>query len=641
MFLVFSFVTLSVSAKDIVYVKSGSSGDGSSWANAFGNIQQAVDVAAKKGADVWVSKGIYKSDSSAVVFLKPKVNLYGGFAGTETSLAVRDTAKNQTVLDGNGKIRVIYQNNDFADTSSVVVDGFTIQNGYADYGGGAYLRKNTTINNCILRNNDARVYGLAVYVSYGKIKNSIICNNSSSNAYRTIYLYHSELDSCVVKNNTTYYGSGVFAEAYSSVSNTKIDSNKNTYYYYDSPVYLYNNSKLINCEIINNYGRNAGVYAYNNCFVKNCSISGNASTSNSVIHIEYYSKIEDTEIFDNKGTDYEIVYVYNSSSMNRCKVYNNVVDKNHNIVNILSSSSLSNSLIYGNKNVNASNSPLRIHNSKMINSTFVDNETGASYAVESYNSSVTNSIIVGTKFTKSFQSYLNLSGINAFLYSMIEGGVAGEGNITGSKRFAAFANPEKGDYSLSEKSYCINRGKDVDDSIDLLGKPRKQKGVVDMGAIESQYKIANVPSLGNVIYVKKGMNGDGSSWSSAFGDINEAIKIAACDGKKHQIWVAAGTYYGDTTSGISVICLEKGVSLYGGFAGTETSLAARDTAKNPTIIDGKGVRRVITQNYGFADSMAVVIDGFTIQNGKAADGGGMNINTNTTVNNCIIKANKA
>ena len=165
--LAISFSSLSMSAKDIVYVKSGSSGDGSSWSKAFGNIQQAVDAAAKKGADVWVAKGIYKSDSSAVVFLKPKVNLYGGFAGTETSLAVRDTAKNQTVLDGNGKIRVIYQNNDFADTSSVVVDGFTIQNGYADYGGGAYLRKNTTINNCILRNNDARVYGLAVYVSYG------------------------------------------------------------------------------------------------------------------------------------------------------------------------------------------------------------------------------------------------------------------------------------------------------------------------------------------------------------------------------------------------------------------------------------------------------------------------------------------
>ncbi len=640
-FLVFSFVTLSVSAKDVIYVKSGSSGDGSSWSKAVGNIQQAVDSAAKKGADVWVAKGVYKSDSSAVVYLKPGVNLYGGFDGNETTLAARDTAKYPTVLDGNGKIRVIYQNNDFADTSSVVVDGFVIQNGYADYGGGAYLRKNATINNCIIRNNAVKNYGLAVYASYGKIKNSIICNNSSSNAYRTIYLYHSELDSCVIKNNTAYYGSGVFAEAYSSVSNTKIDSNKNTYYYYESPAYLYNNSKLINCEVTNNYGRNAGVYAYSNCVVKNCSISGNVSSSNSVVHIDYNSKIEDSEVFDNEGVDYEIVYVYNSSSMNRCKVYNNVVDKNHNIVNILNSSSLLNSLIYGNKNVNASSTPLRIHNSKMVNSTFADNETGASYACEFNSVSVTNSIIVSTKFTKVFQNYLSLSGTNTFSYSMIEGGVAGEGNITGSKDFAAFTNPEKGDYSLSNKSYCVNRGKNIEDTIDLLGKTRKQGGAVDMGAIESQYDKANVPSLGKIIYVMKGSNGDGSSWKSAFGDISEAIKIAACDGKKHEIWVAAGTYYGDTVSGASAICLEKGVSLYGGFEGKETTLAARDTAKNPTILDGKNVRRVITQNYGFADSMAVIVDGFTIQNGNVANGGGAYLSTNTTLSNCIVKNNKA
>ena len=118
-FLVFSFVTLSVSAKDVIYVKSGSSGDGSSWSKAVGNIQQAVDSAAKKGADVWVEKVVYKSDSSAVVFLKPGVNLYGGFVGNETSLAARDTATNPTVLDGNGKIRVVNQEKDFADASEI------------------------------------------------------------------------------------------------------------------------------------------------------------------------------------------------------------------------------------------------------------------------------------------------------------------------------------------------------------------------------------------------------------------------------------------------------------------------------------------------------------------------------------------
>ena len=639
-FLVFSFVTLSVSAKDVIYVMSGSSGDGSSWRKALGNIQQAVDLAAKKGADVWVAKGVYKSDSSAVVFLKPGVNLYGGFAGTETTLAARDTAKNPTVLDGNGKIRVVNQEKEFADASAVVVDGFTIQNGTADYGAGVYLRKNSMINNCIIKNNIAADCGLAVYAYYSKIKNSLICNNSSSKGYGTVYLYESQMDSCIVKNNSMYEGSGIYAYSSSVISNSIIDSNRNIYKYGASPVYLYS-SKLINCDVKNNYGRNGGIFAYSYCVIKNCSISNNVSTSNSVVHIEYNSKIEDSEVFDNEGVDYEIVYVYNSSSMNRCKVYNNVVDKNHNIVNILSSSSLLNSLIYGNKNVNASYTPLRIHNSKMVNTTFADNETGASYACEFNSVSVTNSIIVGTKFTKSFQNYISLSGTNTFSYSMIEGGAAGVGNITGSKNFAAFTNPEKGDYSLSEKSYCINRGKDIEETADLFGKSRKQGGAVDMGAIESKYEKASVPSLGKVIYVKKGSNGDGSSWTSAFGDISKAVKIAACDGKKHEIWVAAGTYYGDTISGASAICIEKGISLYGGFAGNEKSLAARNSAKNLTILDGKNARRVITQNYSFADTMAIVVDGFTIQNGTATNGGGVYLNDNTTISNCIIKANIA
>ena len=45
--LALSFVALSASAKGVLYVKSGASGDGSSWNNAMGNIQQAVDSAAK------------------------------------------------------------------------------------------------------------------------------------------------------------------------------------------------------------------------------------------------------------------------------------------------------------------------------------------------------------------------------------------------------------------------------------------------------------------------------------------------------------------------------------------------------------------------------------------------------------------
>ena len=637
--LAISFSSLSMSAKDIVYVKSGSSGDGSSWSKAFGNIQQAVDAAAKKGADVWVSKGIYKSDSSAVVFLKPKVNLYGGFAGTETSVAVRDTAKNQTVLDGNGKIRVIYQNNDFADTSSVVVDGFTIQNGTADNGGGAYLRKNTTVSNCIIRNNKASKYGSAIYASSAVIKNcQIICNAYLNYLYYTVRLSNCVMDSCVVKNNKSYYYGAIYAESNSQISNCEIEGNGSAYYNNGYRGSYFNATKINNCKFVNTNGAGACVELANSSVMSRCLFEGNVNVDTHVISINGNSLAEDCQILSNKTTS-NVLYLYNGK-INRCTINGNTTSARILSMNY-SSSSATNCLICNNNCSSTSYEPIYMYDRAVIsNCTFVNNETKHGNFLYIYNSTLKNSILVGNKTNGNHSGFFNLGGTNTIKNNMLEATFV-DGNIDGSMAYAAFTDAENGDYSLSANSYCINAGEEVSDSLDLYGKARKQGGTVDMGAIESAYTKAPVlQKCGDIIYVKSGSKGDGTSWMSAFGDIQQAIFAASADRKKHQIWVAAGTYYGDTTLS-TVVNLAQGISLYGGFAGTETSLAARDTAKNPTIIDGKNQRRVITQNYGFADSMAVVVDGFTIQNGAAANGGGLNITANTTINNCIIKSNKA
>ncbi|MBP5480387.1 MAG: DUF1565 domain-containing protein, partial [Paludibacteraceae bacterium] len=633
MILALFFVTFSSLAKSVIYVKSGANGDGSSWSNAFGNVQQAVDLAAETGADVWVAKGVYKGDSTAVVSLKPNVSLYGGFAGTETSLSVRDTAKNPTVLDGDHIIRVISQVDDFADTSAVVVDGFTIQNGMAANGGGVFLKKNTTISNCILKNNGADTVGLAIYAKNAKIKNCIICNNSSNEVPWTIYLLQSEMDSCVVKDNAVKSGSALFGE-FSTISNSVIDSNKNIDWDVNPPVFL-NNSKLVKCVVKNNYGQNAGVRASNNSEITGCTFSKNTSTANSVIHIETSSKIEDSKIFDNEGFYFEIIYLIGSSSMNRCEVFNNVVDRDYCIVNIRNNSTLSNSLICGNMNREYVNSPLVLFHSSMVNTTFADNETSALYAADITGSTVTNSIIVGTKFTGKFESHLKLNETNNITYSMIEGGADGEGNIDGNRWGAAFVNPSNGDYSLSKTSLCLNAGTDVADSVDLNGNVRKQMSAVDMGAIESSF--SGRAFTGPVVYVKAGAEGSGSSWEDALGDISQAITLASAMRKKPQIWVAKGSYYGDTTRPYA-ITLSAGVSLYGGFTGTESSLEERDLVRNVTIIDGESKRKCVIQTYDFADSLAIVVDGFTIRNGYGKNVGGVVAKTkkNTTFRNCIF-----
>ncbi|MDR0507746.1 MAG: T9SS type A sorting domain-containing protein [Dysgonamonadaceae bacterium] len=102
-------------AKTIYYVKEDGVGDGSSWNNASGSIQDMIDRAVA-GDEVWVAAGTYfptmQTDAddvrSKTFLMKNGVHLYGSFAGTETAIAQREKENswawmftNQTFLSGN------------------------------------------------------------------------------------------------------------------------------------------------------------------------------------------------------------------------------------------------------------------------------------------------------------------------------------------------------------------------------------------------------------------------------------------------------------------------------------------------------------------------------------------------------------
>ena len=158
-------------AAQVLYVDADARGadDGTSWADAFPSLQEAL-AAATAGMEVWVAEGVYRptgdADRTATFQLLDGVALYGGFAGTETTRGARDWTQHETILSGDiGVIGAPHDNAYHVVTASgagasAVLDGFVITGAYGD---GAFPRNrggglrnvggHPTIRHCIFRGN--------------------------------------------------------------------------------------------------------------------------------------------------------------------------------------------------------------------------------------------------------------------------------------------------------------------------------------------------------------------------------------------------------------------------------------------------------------------------------------------------------
>lgn len=144
------------------------------------------------------------------------------------------------------------------------------------------------------------------------------------------------------------------------------------------------------------------------------------------------------------------------------------------------------------------------------------------------------------------------------------------------------------------------------------------------GFTSNQEAVLNIIPSGfnshtNVIYIASDGTGDGSSWEQASNNLATAAKHVAPEIEK-PIWVKAGTYYGDTTQE-TFIELEEGMTIYGGFVGTETEESQRDPRTNITILDGQNRQRVVYAEGAHQTIGGTTrIHGFTIQNGFSDEG---------------------
>ena len=162
-----------------------------------------------------------------------------------------------------------------------------------------------------------------------------------------------------------------------------------------------------------------------------------------------------------------------------------------------------------------------------------------------------------------------------------------------------------------------------------------------------------------VLYVRRDApeGGSGSSWATAYTDLQEALGAATCARDiVEEIWVAAGTYTPDqgTDDPEAAFVLLNGISIYGGFRGTETRADQRDPQANVTVLSGEiGILtstfdnsyHVVTAN---GTDGTAVLDGFTITGGQAngaapddTGGGLLVISGSPTVLNCTFIGNSA
>jgi hypothetical protein len=545
------------------------SGDCSSWDNAC-TLQTALTHAAS-GDEIWVKTGIYTPGSTrkdSFRIQRNNVQLYGGFAGTETAREQRDWVAHLTILsgdidqndtntDGNfiaempsaiqgsNAYHVVYVDGTTTNgpiTSATVIDGFTITAGNADGswpngdGGGLDCNGSGRGHACspTLRN-------VTFSGNYAVLGGGMYNNGSSSGSSSPT------LSNVTFSGNSSYWGGGGMSNygdngGNSSPTLTNVTFSNNTTATYGGGMLNYGSGgtskpTLTNVTFSGNSAfAGGGMYNYGESGTSRPTLTNVTFSGNSAQH---------------RGGGM-VNFGYGGDS----------------------SPTLSNCILWGN--------------------------TATSGGAQIYNDSASPNV-----------SYSDIQG------GCPSGATCGDGMLYTDPKFV---NAAGGNLRLDFGSPAIDAGTNSGcPSTDLDGLPRPMGAGCDMGAYE-------FPIL--FVDASVAASGNGSSWPQAYKTLQEALtRTNAHPETRFEVWVADGTYTpgSDRTDSFRI---QRNVQLYGGFAGTETSRDQRNWVAHPTILSGNiGTENNNSDNayhVVYVDGVtnesitsATVIDGFTITAGNA------------------------
>ncbi|MDO1501445.1 T9SS type A sorting domain-containing protein [Winogradskyella maritima] len=239
--LLFCIGTANVNSQTVVYVDIDATGanDGTSWANAYNDPNEAFQNLSTNNVEFWIAEGVYLPDSYATfnAFGIPNafdnIKVLGGFNGTETNALQRNFRANPTeltgdfsqndVIGGSSNLRVDNaQTTLFIGSSNTLVEGVTISGGYSG-GGSLIINKN---------GGGVFVSGTALNVT---LKNCKITDNYAANGGAGIFHFAEvstalEIVNTEISFNRANWGAGIYAITFANNISYDVNSYGNLFF---------------------------------------------------------------------------------------------------------------------------------------------------------------------------------------------------------------------------------------------------------------------------------------------------------------------------------------------------------------------------------------------------------------------------